>query len=419
MNRKMISMIFIIISGEAIFMIPFLIPRLYRPLMLEAWHLTNTDIGTAFSAYGISAMFSYILGGNLADKYSPRYLMTISLFMTALGSIYLLFFPSRSALIFLYFFFGISTIFLMWGALIKVTHMIGGEEHRSTAMGILDSGRGLSAAIMSSFLVLIVSLFFSGNPLLEEKETVLKAIYLATIIFTILISAVLWWSLREFEVGDENDIDKWNINKTFEVLKDIRVWLLGIIILSAYCGYKSIDNYSIYLVDVQEKSLESSSMFTSLIFWLRPISALIAGVMADKLQQKFKEGRLFSIFVLLFLGCLLQLMLAFEVMTHFSWIFGVILFSAAFAYALRSIYFSIFGDMKVKNSLIGTTVGVVSFVGFLPDMFFGVVTGKLIDTYPGKLGHSYSFIFNAVVLCLGATAALLLIYLNRKNYKET
>lgn len=44
MNSKRLSLIMAIIAGEAIFMLPFLIPRLYRPLMLDAWNLTNTQI---------------------------------------------------------------------------------------------------------------------------------------------------------------------------------------------------------------------------------------------------------------------------------------------------------------------------------------------------------------------------------------
>src|SRR5258705_254260 len=98
---------------------PFVIPRLYRPLMLEAWGLTNTDFGTAFAAYGIAAMLSYLLGGPLADKYHPRLLISLSLVATALGGISLVLFPSKAHLIATYTFFGVSTILLLWGALIK------------------------------------------------------------------------------------------------------------------------------------------------------------------------------------------------------------------------------------------------------------------------------------------------------------
>ena len=375
--------------------------------MIEAWGITNTDIGKAFSAYGFSAMISYILGGPFADKYSPRALMAISLLATALGAIGLYLFPSANMLIATYFFFGISTIFLMWGALIKVTHISGGEENRATAMGILDSGRGLIAAIMSSVLVFAVSKAFPTQELSEISAKALGLIYLLVIIFTALIAMAIFLSLKG-KTFDGPATHQWSFEKAKIICKDSKIWLLAIIILSSYCGYKSVDNYSIYLVDVLKEDLESSSVFTSLIFWLRPISALIAGIAADKLHQKYPLGRFSLLFFFLLLSGLFQGAMAINLFSGFSLIFGCIIFTATFAYALRSIYFSIFGDLKIEDSLIGTTVGIVSFIGFLPDMFFGLITGHLIDTYPGAPGYQYTFGMTAIFLLLGAGCAFFL-----------
>ncbi len=389
-------------------MLPFLIPRLYRPLMLEAWHLTNTDIGAAFSAYGFAAMLSYILGGPTADKYQPRLLMTTSLVATALGGLILLLFPSRFTFISVYFFFGISTIFLMWGALIKVTHITGGEENRSLAMGALDSGRGLAAAVMSSALVFIISLFYGQEQLASNTVNGLNIIYYTVIVFTLFISLGVWYTLKNHQDIEQEIKQKWDISKALQIVKSYKIWLLSTIILSSYCGYKGIDNYSIYLVDVHQHSLASSSLFTSIIFWLRPITALLAGVIADRVHTKIRAGRFIILFALLLMGALFQLLLALNIFTNFNYIFGIILCSATFAYALRSIYFSIFGDLKINDNLIGTTVGIVSFVGFLPDMFFGIITGHMIDSNPGPVGYTHTFLFTASFLLIGAIASFLL-----------
>lgn len=388
-------------------MIPFLIPRLYRPLMLECWHISNTDLGVAFSVYGLLAMISYILGGPFADKYNPRTLISSSLFITAIGSLYLALFPSKISLIVTYGFFGVSTILLLWGALIKVTHLAGGEERRSIAMGVLDSGRGLSAAIVSSLLVFIVSFLY---PELESNSDQLKAlttIYFLTASFTILIGIFVWVSLDGFNQHSEQKT-KWSVHKATDSLKNSQVWLLSIIVLSSYCGYKSIDNYSIYIVDVHDKNLSESSFFTSIIFWLRPISALITGLAADKWHQKNNSGRFLLLLVLLFASGFSQLLLVVIGQHSFYYAFTVVLSASAFAYALRAIYFSVFGDLNIPTHLIGTTVGIVSFIGFLPDVFFGLITGKLIDSYPGAIGFNYVFIFTAICLLLGAVASYLL-----------
>jgi MFS family permease len=79
MFKKLLTLFIVVLAGETIFMHPFLVPRLYRSLMMEAWGISNTDVGLGFSAYGITAMLSYVFGGPFADKYEPRGLMAISL----------------------------------------------------------------------------------------------------------------------------------------------------------------------------------------------------------------------------------------------------------------------------------------------------------------------------------------------------
>ena len=98
MLKKILTLLVVVLAGEAIFQIPFLVPRLFRPLMMEAWSVSNTDIGLAFSTYGFTAMASYIIGGPFADKYEPRKLMALSLVATALGSSLLYFSPSATVL---------------------------------------------------------------------------------------------------------------------------------------------------------------------------------------------------------------------------------------------------------------------------------------------------------------------------------
>ncbi|MCC6137012.1 MAG: MFS transporter [Bdellovibrionaceae bacterium] len=408
MNKRVLLLILIIISGESIFMLPFMIPRLYRPLLLETWNINNTALGAAFSAYGFTAMLSYLIGGPLADKFHPRFLISLSLALTALGSLPWVFFPSELVLIITYAFFGFSTIFFMWGALIKTTHIAGGEDQRSTAMGALDGGRGLTAALFSSLLVFILFLVLPELNSAQNKIQALRIIYLSTSLFIIFLSVLVGFGLKDFLTLETLGNSKWNIANALSSLRNTNVWLLSIVVLSAYCGYKSIDNYSIYLVDVMHKDLSSSAFITSIVIWLRPFSALAAGVFADRFHQKSANGRLLVLLLLLVLSGFAQLLLTFTADLFFSYSVVILLTSATLIYALRAIYFSIFSSLKIKNHLLGTTVGIVSFVGFLPDLFFGFITGTLIDLNPGELGFKYTFLFTASCLFAGAMACYIL-----------
>ena len=65
-------LVLLILAGEAVFILPFVLPRIFRPTVLDVFQLTNVELGFCFSVYGLVAMVSYLFGGPLADRYPPR-----------------------------------------------------------------------------------------------------------------------------------------------------------------------------------------------------------------------------------------------------------------------------------------------------------------------------------------------------------
>ncbi|MCH8249816.1 MAG: MFS transporter, partial [Proteobacteria bacterium] len=116
--RRILLMLSLVVAGEFVFGLPFLVPRFFRPTMLEVFGFTNTQLGDMFAVYGITAMLAYFPGGTLADHFSARALMVLALFLTALGGIYMATIPSAAQMALLYGYWGITTIFFLWGALI-------------------------------------------------------------------------------------------------------------------------------------------------------------------------------------------------------------------------------------------------------------------------------------------------------------
>ena len=87
-NSPAYIIILLILAGEAVFILPFVLQRIFRPTFLETFAINNTQLGSCFSIYGIVALFSYLFGGPLADKFKPHLLMSIALMLTALGGFY-------------------------------------------------------------------------------------------------------------------------------------------------------------------------------------------------------------------------------------------------------------------------------------------------------------------------------------------
>ena len=123
------------------------------------------QLGSLFSTYGTIAIFSYFFGGLIADKFPPGKLMGIALFTTALGGLVMATFPSFFVLQILYAYWGITTIFLFWGAMIKATRLWGGNKNQGTAFGFLDAGRGIVASsigiigVLKSLIFQTIGLF--------------------------------------------------------------------------------------------------------------------------------------------------------------------------------------------------------------------------------------------------------------------
>ncbi len=119
--RRALSLSVLIIAGEAIFALPFVLPRVFRPTILETFGITNTELGGAMSVYGVVAMAAYFFGGPLADRFQVRKMMAIALWGTALGGLCLATVPRLSVLVALYAGWGVTTILLFWSGLLRAT----------------------------------------------------------------------------------------------------------------------------------------------------------------------------------------------------------------------------------------------------------------------------------------------------------
>ena len=63
------------------------------------------------------------------------------------------------------------------------------------------------------------------------------------------------------------------------------VFLIAIIVVCAYCGFRSIDNIALYLVDIGKFTPIEASGFVTALGYLRIVSALLAGIIADKISS--------------------------------------------------------------------------------------------------------------------------------------
>ncbi|MGB2172326.1 MAG: hypothetical protein ACPH03_07755, partial [Flavobacteriaceae bacterium] len=66
-----------------------------------------------------------------------------------------------------------------------------------------------------------------------------------------------------------------------------------------------------------------------------------------------------------------------------------------------------------------TAVGIISVVGYTPDIFMGPFMGYLLDNNPGIVGHQYVFALLATFALIGLIAAIVFFKTVSRNFKST
>ena len=401
-----LSITLLILSGELIFLLPYVLARVFRPTFLEVFNLNNLQLGTLFSVYGTIALLSYVYGGVISDRFQPKKLIATSLFCTALGGVVLASFPSYFILKILYGYWGFTTVFLFWGSMIKATRVWGGTNNQGKAFAFLDGGRGLVAASMGSLGVLIFSIFLIGDietsSLIDRKEAFRYVILFSSLIVFLTGFIVLFFMERNKKENLENIIVLNSYSNIKKVLKIESVWLIMIIIISAYIGYKVTDIYSLYASEVMLFNQIEAANIGSLQLYLRPLVCLIVAMVADKSSYI----RMIIIgFSTMMIGSSLFAFGIVQLNMNFIFYFSLLIVATG-TYSIRALYFSIMQEGRIPLILTGTAVGLISVVGYTPDIFATPMIGYLLDNYPGILGHQYVFTILVVFSILGLIASI-------------
>ena len=373
--QRALIIVSLIFAGEAIFTLPYHVTRFFRPTFLEVFDLTATELGVAQSAYGFIAMAAYFFGGPLADRFEPRKLLAGSLWATALGGLYLATFPDVTGVMLVWGFFGLTNILLFWAALIKVTRAWGGDNQQGLAYGLLDGGRGLLAAVLASLGVFAFSVAFPlgyDAATLEQKGAVLQQVIYGYTVVTAAVGVLVWFTLRGLD-GETDDTQSASTADFFRQIKAVIklrvVWLQTTVLVCAYTSYKAFDQYALFAVRGHGIDEIDAAQIVATGAWTRPIAALALGLLGDR----FGISRMALV---------------------------------CFVIGLRGLYFGLLEEGQIPLAVTGTAVGLVSVIGYTPDVYIAAVAGYLIDQSPGLAGFQHLFMLLLGFSVVGAIAAI-------------
>lgn len=402
------NILLLILAGEAIFLLPFVLFRIFRPTFLKVLDLSNSELGWCFSAYGFVALISYFLGGLIADRWAPEKLIGTALIATSFGGFYLGTLPSSEALVVLYAYWGMTTILLFWAPLIKATRVWGTHKNQGLAFGLLDGGRGAVAASIG----IIGLLLLTDSSVSEELNTAERIASFQRIVWTtstiVFIAGGLILLFLRPGTDKEPSIAPSTLS-TFQLLKEKKIWLLMIIVLTAYVGYKITDFYPQYATDVMKMNEIDAGRMGTILMICRPVTAIVVGLLADR----FVKSRVIALFFALMTieGMLFASGIISEELT-ILFTLNMILTGIAI-YGARALYFSLIEEGKFSLKKTGQVVGIVSIIGFTPDIFIGPLSGYFLDTYPGLTG--FQFVFWGLALCALTGALASFFFVSKKS----
>ncbi|MDH3748412.1 MAG: MFS transporter [Gammaproteobacteria bacterium] len=409
---RVVLIVTLVIAGEMIFGLPFHTARFFRPTLLDVFGFTNTQLGDLFAVYGTTAMLAYFPGGALADRFSARFLLTASLVATAIGGLYMATIPGAMPMAALYGYWGITTIFLFWGALIRATRDWGGTNAQGMAFGTLEAGRGLVAAGVASICVWIFAGLMPDVASIasdQERRAAFQTVILSYSLVTLAAGALTWVLVPVPEYNTKRRPNP--LTGMAIVFRRPIVWAQAAVIVCAYCCYKGLDNYALYAVQVLGMNEIDAARFATWGAYLRPIAAITAGLVADRFDAAKTIGILFFVLLLSYAPLSFLAVDGFELTMIYVNIF--VSFFAVFA--LRGIYFALLEENKTPVNVTGAAVGMVSLVGYTPEIFFAPIAGRILDATPGIGGHQNYFLFLAIIAAAGMLVVGWLLWLQSRG----
>jgi sugar phosphate permease len=404
--QRVFSMSVLVFAGESIYMLPYL-RRTFQTSMESLFEVSSTELGFLNGMFGLLAMLCYFPGGWVADQVSSRKLMTFSLISTGLLGWYMTTFPDYVELLILHGLWGITTILTFWAALVKATRNWGNADNQGATFGLLDGGRGLTAALLASVAVGIFEAQGGGR----SPEGLRYVIYFYALA-SMVAGVAAWFILPKQDLEEdpakaiptETGQLSTSMGRIKAVLRLPQVWLMAAIVLAAYWLYVTSFDFPAFAEKTYDQTKVFGAKLGTFRDWLRPLAALGAGLLADRLRVTRVIAGCFAILAISYAALAL-------VPTDSSgiWLLWIEVTAVAICvFALRGVYYALLEESGIPMLLTGTTVGVMSVLGYLPEIYSYPLIGWFVDYYQADPGYHYYFGIMVGVALLGLVATLLM-----------
>ncbi|OAJ58874.1 MFS transporter [Paraburkholderia ginsengiterrae] len=412
--QRYIQLMLLVIAAGAIYPILYL-RQVYQPTMLEVFHITDSQLGYLYSSLGTIFLLSYLPSGWLADRIAPRLLICFSLIATGVLGLWYSTAPAFPMLMLIFGGWGLSTGLTFWAAVIKRVTMIAGANEQGRFFGLLDGGRGLIEAMLATIAITLFAWVTQtkGEPVAAGFKLVVYLYAFLCIALGVVLGLVKGPQTAEDADSGRAARPHSNVLVDLKTLAKIpELWLVAAIVFCGYQVFWATYSFSAYLHEGGiGLSVVMAGTITTLKLWMRPIGGIGGGFLGDR------YSKVSVLVIALFLAALslVGLMAAPGIASHVLLVF-LVLFIGILTYAIRGLYWSLLDRCNIPAATMGLAIGLISVVGYSPDVFLPLINGYLTQNFPGVFGYQLYFGYVAAMAALGGFAALAL--RNMLNQKE-
>lgn len=406
-TRKWIMIGLLAFFGRAIANVPYL-REVYYDQVMQALHITNTQLGLLSSAVGIASLVGYFFGGFLADRVSSKKMIIISSLCGGAFTLWYMTFPSFGILLFIHAVLALDGTLIFWAAYVRVIRILGGSEGQGKYFGFAEGIRAGFGILLPITTTYILGRFVSVRMGMKSILLFYAFCYFATSI----LAAFVLVDIKDDQADQDQSATKATKADYLALFRAPGLWLVSFLIFGTYLVF-SLQSYTTpYLTGMGVSSNTVSLVATFRSYGVGVVAMPLFGVIADKWIKSPTKACMIGMALLL--PCVLSLLVL-----PSSAPVAIIVMTLAIGFlasGTRGVYYATQDEAHIPVKLAGTAAGIISTIGFLPDAYVFTQVGAWLDKYPAAQAYHMIWIYMAIgcLIAIGAAGGILWLSLKKR-----
>ncbi|OUO90352.1 MFS transporter [Gordonibacter sp. An230] len=399
------ALVVLISMGSSIIYAPMYLKGVFYDPLMQALGCTNADLGLMVSAYATAAMICYLPSGIVADKFRMRTLAWVGFIATAVLVFAYAMLPSVQICLVLFVLMGVTSILIWWGTRFKVIRLCCEENEYASKIGISYSIYGATGLVVGLINAAIIAAL-SGTLGVQVMIGFLG-------VMIALLGIASFFLIPDFKGEINKDAKLFSLKEAVQAVKHPGVIWACIAYFCVYAVYQGATYTTPYLT----QCFNADGNLVNVVGLIRTygiglVAGPVVGFIATKIKSPSKAimgGLVLSVAALVGFILFPQDPSGAIVASVLVVVFG---FTTYGAFSIGS---SPLSEVKIPMAIFGTASGLLSVVGFMPDVFIHTWYGAMIDAQ-GAQAFNAIFGFEIMFAVIGCFCLVMVLRTLKRHF---